>query len=80
MDLHGPWELLGRKWDSEGLLGVNMQVLKSQSGEGRELGTRLFLERDGHCLYTVGVYGLFPPVLCVCLPSEPFVARREEAM
>lgn len=40
-------------------------------------GTRLFLERDGHCLYTVGVYWLFPPVLYACLPSQPFVARRE---
>lgn len=77
MHLHGPWELLGYIWDGEGLLGVNMQVHKSQSREESELGTRLFLERDGHCLYTVGVYWLFLPVLHVCLPSQPIMARRE---
>lgn len=38
VDLHGPWELLGDNWDSEGLLGDNVAVCKSQSGEGRELG------------------------------------------
>lgn len=54
-----------------------MEVHKSHSGEERELGTRLFFERDGHCLYAVGIYWLFPPVLRVCLPSQPFVARRE---
>lgn len=38
VDLHGPWELLGDNCDSEGLLGDNVAVCKSQSGEGRELG------------------------------------------
>lgn len=70
MDFHGPWELLDCNWDSEGLLRCSSINLKVGKGESWGPGSSL---RE---MYTVGVYWLFPPVLHVCLHSQPFAARR----
>ncbi|KAM9600222.1 MORC family CW-type zinc finger protein 4 [Morphnus guianensis] len=57
-----------------------MQVHKSQSGEENELGTRLFLERDGHCLYTGRHRGGHLPPRRKCGPGRARPAGADAAV
>lgn len=78
VDLHGPWELLGHNWGSEGLLGVNMQVQKSQSREGKELGTGLFLREMGTTFTLLGGAGIFLLFyVCVCFLRPLWQGRKK---